>query len=63
MAKHPQRPFHSRIPRMKAIRTVLIGYVEAPDVDQANRIAIREFGIINPERQKVVAQRVDLGRE
>jgi hypothetical protein len=48
---------------MKAIRTVLIGYVEAPDVDQANRIAIREFGIINPERQKVVAQRVDLGRE
>jgi hypothetical protein len=40
----------------------LIGYVEAPDAEQAIRIAIREFGITNPEHQKrLVAQRAEGG--
>jgi hypothetical protein len=30
----------------------LIGCVEAPDAEQAIRIAIREFAITNPEHQK-----------
>ena len=47
-----------RITRIKAIRTALIGYVEAPDAQQAIRIAIREFRITNPEHQKrLVARR------
>jgi hypothetical protein len=38
----------------------LIGYVEAPDQEQAIRTAIREFAITNPEHQKrLVAQRAE----
>jgi len=38
----------------------LIGYVEAPDQEQAIRAAIREFAITNPEHQKrLAAQRME----
>jgi hypothetical protein len=38
----------------------LIGYVEAPDQEQAIKAAIREYGITNPEHQKrLVAQRTE----
>jgi hypothetical protein len=38
----------------------LIGYVEAPDAEQAICIAIREFGITNPKHQKrLVPQRAE----
>jgi hypothetical protein len=36
---------------LKAGPAALIGYVEAPDAEQAIRIAIREFGITNPEHR------------
>ena len=41
-----------RITRLKASPAALIGYVEAPDQEQAIRTAIRQFGITNPEHQK-----------
>jgi hypothetical protein len=37
----------------------VIGYVEAPDQEQAIKAAIREYRITNPERQKrLAAQRM-----
>jgi hypothetical protein len=58
----PSKLYRWRITRLKASPAALIGYVEAPDQEQAIRTAIREFAITNPEHQKrLVAQRADRG--
>jgi hypothetical protein len=63
MAKRPppsKQLYRWRITRIRASPAALIGYVEAPDQDQAIRSAIREFGITDPEHQKrLVAQRTE----
>jgi hypothetical protein len=52
--------FRWRITRLIASPAALIGYVEAPDQEQAIRTAIREFAITNPEHQKrLTAQRAE----
>jgi hypothetical protein len=60
MAKRPQKLYRWRITRLRGSPAALIGNVEAPDADQAIRIAIREFGITNPKHQKrLVEQRAE----
>ena len=55
-----QKLYRWRITRIKASPAALIGWVEAPDAEQAIRAAIREFEITNPEHQKrLVAQRME----
>jgi hypothetical protein len=44
-----------RITRIRASPAALIGYVEAPDQEQAIKAAIREYRITNPEHQKWLA--------
>jgi hypothetical protein len=54
-----QKLYRWRITRIKASPAVMVGYVEAPNQEQAIQAAIREFGITNPEHQKqLVAQRM-----
>ena len=44
---------------MKGSRGAFIGVVEAPDETSALKVAIREFGIINPEyQQRLFVRRV-----
>jgi hypothetical protein len=55
-----QKLYRWRITRIRASPAALIGYVDAPDQEQAIKAAIREFGITNPEHQKrLVAQRME----
>jgi hypothetical protein len=39
----------------RAVLAALIGYVEAPDAEQAIKEAIRAFGVTDPEQQKRLA--------
>ena len=57
----PRRKLYRwRITRIKASSAALIGYVEAPDQEQAIKAAIREFAITDPEHQKrLAAQRIE----
>jgi hypothetical protein len=60
MAKRTQKLLRWRIIRLRSSPAALIGYVEAPDAEQAICVAIREFGVTNPEHQKrLVAQRAE----
>ena len=44
---------------IKGTRGAFIGVVEAPDETSALKVAIREFGIINPEyQQRLFVRRV-----
>ena len=44
---------------MKGSRGAFIGVVEAPDETSALKVAIREFGIVNPEyQQRLFVRRV-----
>jgi hypothetical protein len=48
-----------RITRIKASPAAMIGYVEAPDEEQAIRAAIREYRITDLEHQRrLAAQRM-----
>jgi hypothetical protein len=48
-----------RISRLKATPAVELGYLEAPDAEQAIKVAIERYGITNPmHQQKLVAQLV-----
>jgi hypothetical protein len=48
-----------RITRIRATPAALIGYVEAPDADQAIKEAIAKYEISNPHHQaRLAAQRV-----
>ena len=44
-----------RITRIRSTPAALIGYVEAPDAEQAIEEAIRAFGITDAEQQKRLA--------
>jgi hypothetical protein len=56
MAKPPApKLFQWRITRIRATPAALIGYVNAPDAEQAIKEAIREFGITDPEQQRRLA--------
>jgi hypothetical protein len=48
-----------RITRIRSTPAVLIGYVQAPDAEQAVKEAIVRYGISNPQEQaRLAAQRV-----
>jgi hypothetical protein len=55
----PSKELHRwRISRIRATPAEFIGYVEAPDEEQAVREAIKRFEISDPEKQKrLVARR------
>jgi hypothetical protein len=54
-----QKIYEWRITRIRATPAALIGYVEAPDAEEAIKEAIRAFGITDPEqRKRLAAQRV-----
>ena len=56
MPKRPSRKmFEWRITRIRSTPAALIGYVEAPDAEQAIVEAIRAFGITDREQQKRLA--------
>ena len=44
-----------RITRIRGTPATLIGYVEAPDAEQAIEEAIKAFGITDPEQRKRLA--------
>ena len=51
--------FEWRITRIRATPARLIGYVQAPDAEQAVKEAIARYGIDNPQEQaRLAAQRV-----
>jgi hypothetical protein len=48
-----------RITRIRGTPAAFVGYVEAPDAEQAVKAAISQFGISNPHEQaRLAAQRV-----
>jgi hypothetical protein len=48
-----------RTTRIRSTPAVLIGYVQAPDAEQAVKEAIARYGISNPQQQaRLAAQRV-----
>jgi hypothetical protein len=48
-----------RITRIRSTPARFIGYVQAPDAEQAVKEAIAQFGISNPQEQaRLAAQRV-----
>jgi hypothetical protein len=55
MSKRPRTPaaplYEWRIVRLKGTPAALIGYVNAPDQEQAIKRAIEAFGISDPVRQ------------
>jgi hypothetical protein len=52
-----------RISRIRSTLAIEIGYVEAPDADQAVAEAIKQYGITDPHHQsRLVAQRVKRAR-
>jgi hypothetical protein len=56
MPKRPSKKmFEWRITRIRSTPAALIGYVEAPDAEQAIKEAIRAFGVTDPEQQKRLA--------
>ena len=61
----PKSPklYRWRITRIRASPAALIGYVEAPDQEQAIRAAIREFEITDPEHQKRLAAQRMVGHQ
>ena len=60
MPKGPSKKMYEwRVTRIRATPAALIGYVEAPDAEEAIKEAIRAFGITDPEqRKRLAAQRV-----
>jgi hypothetical protein len=56
MPKRPRKKMYKwRITRIRSTPAALIGYVKAPDAEQAIKEAIGAFGIIDPEQQKRLA--------
>jgi hypothetical protein len=56
MPKRPSKKmFEWWITRIRSTPAALIGYVEAPDAEQAIKEAIRAFGVTDPEQQKRLA--------
>ena len=51
--------FEWRITRIRSTPAAFIGYVEAPDAEQAIQAAISQYGISNSHKQaRLAAQRV-----
>jgi hypothetical protein len=56
MPKRPSKKMYEwRITRIRSTPAALIGYVEAPDAEQAIEEAIRAFGITDAEQQRRLA--------
>jgi hypothetical protein len=58
--KKPAKQTHTWEVTLIRERGRLLGYVEAPDLETAIKVAIRDFEIRNPEQQKrLIARRVE----
>jgi predicted chitinase len=60
MSKRPPRSrlFEWRITRIRSTPAAFVGYVKAPDAEQAIQAAISEYDITNPHQQaRLAAQR------
>ena len=57
MGKKPAALRTWAISRIKGTPATELGRVKAPDAERAIKVAIKEFGITNPEHQKRLAAR------